>query len=160
MIEYQTQILSVWRVFRVKAECVWAGPISCSTPEIGYSELLDALFEKYIMIPKEHAGKIAAHLYTHTDEGAKILEAYPASYHHSPVPELGIGLAMCGMKFRQEWPQFQWETLETITRFGSGWTTTKHEWSIEQLATARKKKNKMPRGLDKKVWDMLGVLRK
>ena len=154
-------ILSIWRVYRTKAECVWAGPIRCSTPEIGYGEFLDDLISEHLVVPKQFAGKVAGHLETHSTEGAKMCAAYPASYHHAAAQEFGLGLAISDPdKWTKEWPQFQWEVLETVSRFGSSYTTVKYEWSIEQLAGARRKRHKRPGGLDQKVWDMLGVLRK
>ena len=86
--------------------------------------------------------------------------AYPASYHHAAVKEFGIGLALNTVKWNQDWPQFRWEVLEDVSKFASRWTTTKYEWTIEQLANWRKKRRAKPCGLDNKVWDMLGVLRK
>jgi hypothetical protein len=155
------QTLSMWRVYRTKCECVWAGPIRCSTPEIGYGELLETLFEKHIAVPKQFAGKIAGHLMTHCEDGAKMLEAYPASYHHAAVQEFGLGLALnAPHKWAVEWPQYEWEVLETASFFGSHWTTEKYQWTVPQLAQQRKKRGRRVRGMDPMVWDMLGDLRK
>lgn len=147
--------LYLFRVYRTKAECVWAGPIRDST----YEKLLRRLIYDYVLMPKSLAGVAARQVYPHSDQAAKIIEAYPDSICHAAAPELGLGFAFNFGKYREHWPQFTWEELTYASGLGGVFQTEKREWSVEDLALWRKKRGKMPRGVDLEAWRMLGAMR-
>ena len=156
--------LFLYRVNRIQTTCVWAGGFGSQPPhDQTMPELLSAVLRAYILVPKNLASVLAPLIQPYSEDGAKMIEAYKASYHHGAVPELGLGLALTYDKFTKNWPQFQWEELDLtfdIPGQGLDWTTIKHEWSVEQLMVRRNRGYGKPHGLDQKAWDMLGDLRR
>ena len=147
----------IYRVHRRKAECVWAGRIAPGP----YPLLLNGLLDNYIVLPKQFAHNLASEIWPYGDSAAKIIEAYPMSVNHACIQEMGIGLSLGHEKWTKYWPQVSWEILDRLWDVGTGsaYETIRHEWSMEQLASAKLNRKRMPYGMDKEAWDMLGDLR-
>jgi hypothetical protein len=152
----------IYRVFRKNARCVYgrrfihdAGPFPAA---------LDDLFRRQIIIPKALAPNVAPMIAPFSDEIAKIIEAYPESYHHAAQPEIGIGLALSPEKWEDGWPCIEFEELSWIEQILAdhplddwSYATVKHEWTIQQLLDRRNAGLSMPRGMDKEAWRILGA---
>ena len=154
--------LFIHRVYRTKTECVWVGRWDQDYfTGFPVSSFLTYLMEEHVVIPKLFALTVARLVQPYSEDGAKIIEAYPDSYHHASVQEMGIGLSVTGEKWTSQWPQFQWWVLDSIAEesWKTSWGCVKQEWSLEQLVSWRKKKGKRPRGLDTRAWGKLGVVR-
>lgn len=155
-------MLYIYRVFRKKARCVYGRRF---VHNVGpFPDALDALFRRQIIIPKLWAIQVANMLAPFSDEVAKVIEAYPESYHHSAVQEIGIGLALSPEKWEDGWPSVEFEELTWLEQFLADnplddwtWATVKHEWTLEQLLERRNAGNSMPRGMDKEAWRILGA---
>lgn len=148
------QVLSIWRVFGKLTECVWVGPIESGD---GYGPELKHLLEESVIIPKVYARAVARLLVNHSAGGAKAMEAYPASSHHASTQERGVGLALEPEKWKLRWPRYTWEEVED---WNLKMITGKRWLSMERLSNLRKGRCRMPYGIDRDAWLMLGTLRK
>ena len=153
--------LYIYRVYQKERGtiCVWEGDVT--ERSLLQSYLLCQLIEQHIIIPKDEATIkfVAARMAEqYWDEAAMMLEAYLGSYHHNPVPELGIGLAIQHSKWIDRWPQYQWEVLKKDPVIFGGWrgfTGPDTKWSISQLKIQRKKRSRMPIGCPLDLWESL-----
>lgn len=150
--------LAVYRVYRIRTNLVWSGQLF-NVDTLMMPPSLRYLLEEHVVVPKKLAPRVAKLVCPYSDTAAKVIEAYPASYHHAAVQEFGIGLGITPGKWVKEWPQFTWEVLEELNG-DLGWVSIRHEWSMEQLVTQQNAHGKMVHGVGKAAWDMLRVLTK
>jgi len=146
-------MLYIYRVYKKKASCVYGRAF---TPNGPFPGALDALFRRQIVFPKALAMKVAAMIQPFSEEVARVIEAYPLSYHHAGVQEIGIGLALDKEKWESDWPSVYFEELTGLDAV-VGYTTLTHEWTVTELADRRAAGARMPRGMDKKAWRMLAA---
>jgi hypothetical protein len=152
----------IYRVFRKKARCVYGRVFTHNSGP--FPEALDYLLRRQVIITKEWSPRVAKLMQPFSDDIAKMLEAYPESYHHAAQQEIGIGLALSPEKWENGWPNIAFEELTFLTDLEQSpeesnwdWATINHEWTIQQLMDQRQSGKQMPRGMDKEAWRILGV---
>jgi hypothetical protein len=152
----------VYRVFRLHAREVW----SCPLPETVAVALQESDFEtlKYMFseVPPYVFTKRATpflasqfltwwktyvspehHILQHRI--LSIIEAYPASYHHAPTQEIGIGFGLDNSHWLK-WPNWRWNT---VTEYGQ---VTHSCLSEAELRSRKKNCNGRPRGVPDELW--------
>ena len=152
-------MLYIYRVFKKKVSCIYGRPFTHNAGP--FPDTLDALFRRQIIIPKALAPQVAAMIQPFSDDVARVIEAYPLSYHHAAVQEIGIGIALSQEKWEDGWPNVEFEELTWLARLDKeawAFVTLKHGWTVEELAARRTAGHKMPRGMDKEAWGMLGAV--
>jgi hypothetical protein len=153
----------IYRVFRKRARCVYGRRF---VHDVGpFPNALDDLLRKQIIIPKALAPKVALLVAPFSDEIARIIEAYPASFHHAATQEIGIGLALSPEKWEKGWPSIEFEELTMLEDLTGpcgywDWGTVKHEWTLQQILDHSNSGKPMPRGMDREAWRILGASRK
>jgi len=154
-------ILNLYRVFSRRTQLVWGQELTSHelpylTPgshifralhpdqfHIYNKEAMPTLAEECIRIYKIVGGKPWTDL-------AKILEAYPASYHHAATQEIGLGL---GIDYPGNKNKFHlWPGLYYTLVGEKGESQYVRYLTDEDLLTMRNGKMRMPFGMDPKIW--------
>jgi len=79
------------------------------------------------------------------DELMKVLEAYPASFHHAATQEIGIGLGL-NENVYQQWPVYRWVRIDGDGSFiNSGLTR-------QDLLDRKRNRKRKPGGLPDAIW--------
>jgi len=149
--------IRVYRAFRQKIQLVWGRATNSDVYErIQYTNFVWVaqatsltevnLFDKDgVTLLAQDLVKLKPH--PHIEELVSILEAYPASYHHAPTQEIGIGIAIdMGSNQYDKWPVWKW----TVIRIGG--LQTNEQLTNDEVVARRKTRQGRPIGFPAAPW--------
>jgi len=151
------ETLRLYRVFKYLAHEVWSADVSNTFAD--RLRLSGWPVQEHLphIVTKTGAPFLAKYLYefmsytcptmnkTMLDHVLKVIEAYPASYHHGATQEIGIALAL-NENIYQHWPAHQWMVVDGG---GKPWLSGLTHEDVRHRRKARKSK---PVGLSDATW--------